>query len=257
MFIEDERALWRMAQRGEAAVDRIPGEGRRHAHGGVRDRWRWTRRRLPGWKWRRSRRSDERSRRLTSAPGVKLLRRTARRRMRAQSTSGAAPHGTAAGAARRRPCCHRACTTSSTSNTRHYTTLMHDRTVTAHETASAAHVSRQLFAKTVMLKVDGTLAMMVMPAAYRVDLTRLSRALGGRDGGARRRNRIQGRVPRLRSRRDAAVRQSLRHAGVRRFAPGVAARRSRSTPARTPMRCACRMRSSSGWRSPSCCGWRT
>ena len=59
-------------------------------------------------------------------------------------------------------------------------TLQHDRTVTAHETASAAHVSRQLFAKTVMLKVDGGLAMMVMPAAYRVDLTRLSRALGGR-----------------------------------------------------------------------------
>ncbi|MGO4551160.1 aminoacyl-tRNA deacylase [Lysobacter sp. 2RAF19] len=62
----------------------------------------------------------------------------------------------------------------------HYSTLVHDRTVTAHETASAAQVSRQVFAKTVMLKVDGTLAMMVMPAAYRVDLTRLSRALGGR-----------------------------------------------------------------------------
>ena len=61
-----------------------------------------------------------------------------------------------------------------------YSALVHERTVTAHETASAAHVSRQLFAKTVMLKVDGTLAMIVMPAAYRVDLTRLSRALGGR-----------------------------------------------------------------------------
>ncbi|MGH8078053.1 MAG: aminoacyl-tRNA deacylase [Lysobacter sp.] len=60
-----------------------------------------------------------------------------------------------------------------------YTTLHHDRTVTAHDTAAAAHVDKQLFAKTVMLKVDGKLAMMVMPAAYRVDLTRLSRALGG------------------------------------------------------------------------------
>lgn len=60
-----------------------------------------------------------------------------------------------------------------------YTTLTHDRTVTAHETAAAAHVANQRFAKTVMLKVDGNLAMMVMPAAYRVDLTRLSRALGG------------------------------------------------------------------------------
>lgn len=60
-----------------------------------------------------------------------------------------------------------------------YTTLTHERTITAHETAAAAHVRRELFAKTVMLRVDGKLAMMVMPAAYRIDLTRLSRALGG------------------------------------------------------------------------------
>lgn len=60
-----------------------------------------------------------------------------------------------------------------------YTTFTHDRTVTAQDTAAAAHVGNQRFAKTVMLKVDGKLAMMVMPAAYRVDITRLSRALGG------------------------------------------------------------------------------
>ncbi|MBB1087142.1 YbaK/EbsC family protein [Lysobacter sp. SG-8] len=60
----------------------------------------------------------------------------------------------------------------------HYTTHPHERTLTAHETAEATHVSRSLFAKTVMLKVDGRLAMMVMPASYRVDLLRLSRALG-------------------------------------------------------------------------------
>lgn len=60
-----------------------------------------------------------------------------------------------------------------------YSTLVHERTFTAHDTADAARLDKQLFAKTVMLKVDGRLAMMVMPAAYRVDLTRLSRALGG------------------------------------------------------------------------------
>ena len=60
-----------------------------------------------------------------------------------------------------------------------YQTLVHERTVTAHETATASHIRQQQFAKTVMLKVDGKLAMMVMPAAYRIDLTRLSRALGG------------------------------------------------------------------------------
>jgi Ala-tRNA(Pro) deacylase len=62
-----------------------------------------------------------------------------------------------------------------------YTTLSHTRTVTAQETANCAHIGNQHFAKTVMLKVDGAMVMMVMPAAYRIDLTRLSRALGGRE----------------------------------------------------------------------------
>lgn len=61
-----------------------------------------------------------------------------------------------------------------------YTTLTHPRTITAQQTADAAHVRNRDFAKTVMLKVDGELSMLVMPAAYRADLTRLSRALGGR-----------------------------------------------------------------------------
>jgi Ala-tRNA(Pro) deacylase len=61
----------------------------------------------------------------------------------------------------------------------HYTALTHDRTITAQETAEAARIAHQHFAKTVMLKVDGKLAMMVMPASYRIDLIRLSRAMGG------------------------------------------------------------------------------
>lgn len=66
-------------------------------------------------------------------------------------------------------------------NTQHapYVPLSHERSVTALDTAAAMHVQRELFAKTVMLKVDGALAMMVMPAPYRVDLHRLSLALGG------------------------------------------------------------------------------
>ncbi|MET0581922.1 MAG: YbaK/EbsC family protein, partial [Pseudoxanthomonas sp.] len=61
----------------------------------------------------------------------------------------------------------------------HYTALTHERTITADQTAHAAHIGSKHFAKTVMLKVDGKLAMMVMPASYRVDLLRLSRALAG------------------------------------------------------------------------------
>ena len=59
-----------------------------------------------------------------------------------------------------------------------YATLSHIRALTAHETAEAAHIDHQRFAKPVILRVDGQLAMVVMPAAYRVDLLRLSRALG-------------------------------------------------------------------------------
>ena len=61
----------------------------------------------------------------------------------------------------------------------HYTALTHERTITADQTAAAANIGSRHFAKTVMLKVDGKLAMMVMPATYRVDLLRLSRAMGG------------------------------------------------------------------------------
>ena len=61
----------------------------------------------------------------------------------------------------------------------HYTTLHHDRTITADETAEAVDIGRQHFAKTVMIQTDGGLAMLVMPATYRIELTRLSRALGG------------------------------------------------------------------------------
>ncbi len=60
-----------------------------------------------------------------------------------------------------------------------YATLIHPRTITAGETASRLHLDRHVFAKTVMLKVDGALAMVVMPAAYRADLHRISIALGG------------------------------------------------------------------------------
>ncbi|MEJ7746959.1 MAG: YbaK/EbsC family protein [Luteimonas sp.] len=62
-----------------------------------------------------------------------------------------------------------------------YSTETHARTITAQQTANAVHIGNQHFAKTVMLKVDGVLAMMVMPAACRADLTRLSRAMGGRE----------------------------------------------------------------------------
>ena len=46
-----------------------------------------------------------------------------------------------------------------------------------------------------MLKIDGDLAMLVMPAAYRADLTRLSRALGGNQVELAREDEFKGLFP--------------------------------------------------------------
>jgi Ala-tRNA(Pro) deacylase len=62
-----------------------------------------------------------------------------------------------------------------------YQAVSHDRTITAQQTATVTHIGQRQFAKTVMLLVEGKLSMLVMPAPFRVDLSRLSRALGGRE----------------------------------------------------------------------------
>ena len=69
----------------------------------------------------------------------------------------------------------------------HYTALTHERTITADQTAAATHIGSRHFAKTVMLKIDGKLAMMVMPASYRdrshASVARARRQPGGTGAG--------------------------------------------------------------------------
>ncbi|MEZ4653906.1 MAG: YbaK/EbsC family protein [Candidatus Eisenbacteria bacterium] len=59
-----------------------------------------------------------------------------------------------------------------------YTTQRHEPAYTTSEVAELAHVPGQEIAKTVMVKLDGTLAMAVLPGCCRVDLERLG-ALAG------------------------------------------------------------------------------
>lgn len=54
-----------------------------------------------------------------------------------------------------------------------YTTMGHSETFTAQETAEVAHIRGQNLAKTVMVKIDGQLAMAVLPATDKVDFFRL------------------------------------------------------------------------------------
>lgn len=59
-----------------------------------------------------------------------------------------------------------------------YLVISHSLAYTAQGVAALAHVSGKKLAKTVIIKIDGTLAMAVIPASLHVDLARI-RALSG------------------------------------------------------------------------------
>jgi Ala-tRNA(Pro) deacylase len=61
-----------------------------------------------------------------------------------------------------------------------YVTVSHLVTYTAQETAALTHVLSKELAKTVIVKVDGALAMAVLPASYEVDLSLLRAATEAR-----------------------------------------------------------------------------
>jgi len=61
-----------------------------------------------------------------------------------------------------------------------YITINHSPAYTAQEIAACAHVSGKEFAKTVMIKVDGELKMMVEPANTHVDLNKLKEVTGAK-----------------------------------------------------------------------------
>lgn len=50
-----------------------------------------------------------------------------------------------------------------------YVSIIHSRAYTAQETAESAHIPGKEIAKTVMVKLDGELAMAVLPASERID----------------------------------------------------------------------------------------
>jgi Ala-tRNA(Pro) deacylase len=60
----------------------------------------------------------------------------------------------------------------------HYTITPHEQAFTAQEVAAEAHVSGRRFAKVVVVKVDGQLALAVLPAKEEVQVDQLARSLG-------------------------------------------------------------------------------
>ena len=59
-----------------------------------------------------------------------------------------------------------------------YVTISHSRAFTAQETATSAHIPGKELAKTVMVKMNGKMAMAVLPASAKVDFDILKKATG-------------------------------------------------------------------------------
>jgi len=62
-----------------------------------------------------------------------------------------------------------------------YMSVYHSIAYTAQEIAESVHVKGREMAKTVMVKLDGKLAMAVLPASYQVDFERLKKVSGAQE----------------------------------------------------------------------------
>jgi Ala-tRNA(Pro) deacylase len=76
-----------------------------------------------------------------------------------------------------------------------YITLSHSTAYTASEIAALAHVKGRNMAKTVVVKLDGKLALAVLPAKYQVDLRKLREAAKAKSADLAREEEFAGRFP--------------------------------------------------------------
>ncbi|MBA7645868.1 hypothetical protein ES703_53627 [subsurface metagenome] len=59
-----------------------------------------------------------------------------------------------------------------------YIRIHHSTAYTAQEIAASAHIKGENLAKTVIVKIDGKMAMAVLPAKFKIDLARLKETTG-------------------------------------------------------------------------------
>ena len=64
------------------------------------------------------------------------------------------------------------------SNQIKYDTIIHKPSYTAQEIAASAHISGKEVAKTVLVKIDGKMTMVVLPASSKIDLGLLKKKVG-------------------------------------------------------------------------------
>lgn len=61
-----------------------------------------------------------------------------------------------------------------------YTTLRHSPAYTAQEIAAVSHVPGKELAKSIIVKLDGKMVMVVLPASHRINFNRLKQATGAK-----------------------------------------------------------------------------
>jgi len=76
-----------------------------------------------------------------------------------------------------------------------YVTIKHSKAFTALEVAESAHIQGRELAKTVMLNLDGRLAMAVVPASRKVVLERLAQGIGARSAELAQEREFEDRFP--------------------------------------------------------------
>ena len=76
-----------------------------------------------------------------------------------------------------------------------YTVISHSTAYTAQEVAQSTHTPGRELAKTVMIKVNGEMAMAVLPASYQVELDLLKGAIGAREVGLATEEEFRSRFP--------------------------------------------------------------
>ena len=76
-----------------------------------------------------------------------------------------------------------------------YVTIKHSLAFTARETAESAHVQGQEFAKTVMVIIDGEMAMAILPASEKIKLSLLKQASGASKVRLAREDEFRNRFP--------------------------------------------------------------
>ncbi len=76
-----------------------------------------------------------------------------------------------------------------------YMTISHAVAYSAKEIAALTHISNKELAKTVIVKIDSTLAMVVLPASYDIDLSSLRVATGARSVSLAKESEFKDRFP--------------------------------------------------------------